>query len=73
MFALKVTTLIGVVGYVWAQVGLRQSLFQAHFEEQKLNLTNIQSTESYTTLVHPRFPSYGVRIKKTDFCDPTVK
>lgn len=27
----------------------------------------------YTALTHPRFPAHQVRVKKTDFCDPTVK
>lgn len=27
----------------------------------------------FTTLAHPRFPAHQVRIKKTEFCDPTVK
>lgn len=29
--------------------------------------------ESFTTLVHPLFPEYKVRIKETDFCDDTVR
>lgn len=35
---------------------------------------NVLSTDSFTTLTHPVFPQYSVRIKKsTDFCDGTVK
>ncbi|EPS98584.1 hypothetical protein FOMPIDRAFT_1024590 [Fomitopsis schrenkii] len=30
------------------------------------------STDVYTTLSHPFFPNYNVRIKKSDFCDGTV-
>ena len=30
------------------------------------------STDVYTTLSHPLFPNYNVRIKKSDFCDGTV-
>ncbi len=32
----------------------------------------LSSTE-FTTLGHPKFPKYGVRIKKSDFCDGTVR
>lgn len=35
---------------------------------------NLLSTETSTTLKHPLFPTYSVRVKKsTDFCDGTVK
>ncbi|KAI0310446.1 serine carboxypeptidase [Amylostereum chailletii] len=30
-------------------------------------------TDAFTTLTHPVFPSYSVRIKQSDFCDTTVK
>ncbi|KAJ7737094.1 Alpha/Beta hydrolase protein [Mycena metata] len=30
------------------------------------------SHTAFTTLAHPEFPNYGVRIKKTDFCDEGV-
>ena len=31
------------------------------------------SASEYTTLGHPAFPNYNVRIKKSDFCDGTVQ
>ena len=31
------------------------------------------SVDSFTTFGHPYFPNHNVRIKKTDFCDGTVK
>jgi hypothetical protein len=34
---------------------------------------NKLSEEKYTSLGHPLFPHYGVRIKKSNFCDGTVK
>ncbi|KAL5531735.1 hypothetical protein ACEPAG_4612 [Sanghuangporus baumii] len=37
-----------------------------------MHLSSVQSTDVFTTLVHPDFPGHQVRIKKTDFCDPTV-
>ena len=33
----------------------------------------VLSVDSFTTLGHPYFPNHSVRIKKTDFCDGTVK
>jgi hypothetical protein len=36
------------------------------------SLTSITSEDSFTTLSHARFPHHSVRIKKSDFCDPTV-
>ena len=37
-----------------------------------INLSSIGDSE-YTALAHPRFPNHRVRIKKSNFCDPTVK
>lgn len=35
---------------------------------------SLLSTSTFTTLDHPAFPNYNVRIKRsTDFCDGTVK
>lgn len=34
---------------------------------------SLLSTEEFTTLGHPLFPNYDVRIKKSDFCDGTVR
>lgn len=31
------------------------------------------SVESFTTLGHPYFPKHSMRIKKSQFCDGTVK
>ncbi|KAJ7288107.1 Alpha/Beta hydrolase protein [Mycena rebaudengoi] len=33
---------------------------------------DILSETSFTALAHPEFPRYGVRVKKTNFCDETV-
>ena len=33
----------------------------------------VLSTTEFTTLAHPAFPKYNVRIKKSDFCDGTVR
>lgn len=39
---------------------------------QTYSLSSIASGD-YTALSHPRFPNHQVRVKKTQFCDPTVK
>ena len=36
------------------------------------HLSSIGDSE-FTALTHPRFPNQRVRIKKSNFCDPTVK
>lgn len=41
-------------------------------EVDTLHLSSITSDE-YNTLSHTRFPHHQVRVKKTQFCDPTVK
>ena len=35
-------------------------------------LASVSST-GFTTLTHPAFPEYGVRIKQSKFCDGTVR
>ncbi|OSD01828.1 peptidase S10 serine carboxypeptidase [Trametes coccinea BRFM310] len=35
-------------------------------------LSSIASRDEFTSLAHPRFPGHRVRLKKSDFCDPTV-
>ena len=45
---------------------------QSTFNFSKLHLTSV-SEDGFTTLAHPRFPSHQVRIKKSLFCDPTVR
>jgi hypothetical protein len=44
-----------------------QGLFTPFESLSKLSL------DSFTSLSHPLFPNYNVRIKKSDFCDGTVK
>lgn len=34
---------------------------------------SLLSTNQFTYLAHPAFPKYNVRIKKSDWCDGTVK
>ena len=39
----------------------------------RLPLAVATSVEAYTTLVNYRFPRHQIRVKKSNFCDPTVK
>lgn len=36
------------------------------------SLASLKSVDSFATLSHARFPHHHVRIKKSNFCDPTV-
>jgi hypothetical protein len=36
------------------------------------HLSSVTSTD-FTAISHPHFPNHQVRIKKSNFCDPTVK
>lgn len=36
-------------------------------------LSSIAAEDGFTVLSLPHFPAHQVRVKKTDFCDPTVK
>lgn len=35
-------------------------------------LSSISSVQDFTTLAHPLYPYHRVRVKKSNFCDPTV-
>ncbi|PBK73182.1 peptidase S10, serine carboxypeptidase [Armillaria solidipes] len=41
------------------------------YEPEDAQLSSLQS-DKFTVVSHPRYPGHRVRIKKTDFCDPTV-
>jgi hypothetical protein len=38
-----------------------------------LHLSSITNAHSYVALTHVKYPNHRVRVKKTNFCDPTVK
>ena len=38
-----------------------------------LLLSNLVPGDDFITLNHPSFPAHQVRVKKTEFCDSTVK
>ncbi|KIP09855.1 hypothetical protein PHLGIDRAFT_34220 [Phlebiopsis gigantea 11061_1 CR5-6] len=56
----------------WIQPGFAHVRNVASTEVQTLQLSSVTSQEEYTTLEHPKFRAHQVRIKKTEFCDPTV-
>ena len=37
------------------------------------SLASVTSYDEFVSLTHSRYPSHRVRVKKSDFCDPTVK
>lgn len=39
---------------------------------EQVQLSSV-SSDDYTLLSNPRFPGHQVRVKKSSFCDPTVK
>jgi len=46
--------------------------FEAPRDVPSLNLSSLPSAD-FTILSHPMFPQHSVRIKRSHFCDPTVK
>jgi hypothetical protein len=46
--------------------------YEAQWQVPSLNLTSVPS-EDFINLVHPAYPNHAVRIKRSHFCDPTVK
>ena len=44
-----------------------------NFTVSTRSLASVNSRDEFLALSHPRFPAHQLRIKKTEFCDPTVK
>ncbi|KIK51960.1 hypothetical protein GYMLUDRAFT_50249 [Collybiopsis luxurians FD-317 M1] len=75
------TTATLVLGVVSSQLPLassslnlntsRQSWINSEFFTPLESLSYVKEAE-FSTLKHPFFPRYSVRIKKSSFCDPTV-
>lgn len=61
------------------QVPFNTNSFSAHLQAHDLGLfrpvesLTALSESSFTTLGHPLFPNYGVRIKQSRFCDESVR
>jgi hypothetical protein len=72
---------LSLVGYILAQgfsFGVQETatsfppILPLGRNVTEMHLSEFGSTGEFTTLVHPKFPHHQVRVKKTDFCDPTV-
>jgi len=46
--------------------------FEVNVLAEQLHLSSISSEETFVTLKNPKDPSRKVRVKKTNWCDPTV-
>ncbi|KIJ27001.1 hypothetical protein M422DRAFT_191548, partial [Sphaerobolus stellatus SS14] len=65
---LTLTTLWLLIPVLGSQVPFNT---ESSLQVTPLHLNSI--SETFTALKHPSFPAHQVRIKRTDFCDPTVK
>lgn len=67
----------GILGLVASVAGSVQSAFSFNNYDDGLfspmEDLGLLSASQFTTLGHPLFPDYNVRIKKSDFCDGTVR
>jgi hypothetical protein len=65
----------GLPGYASVNISTKHADVASDLipEVSARRLSSIISKEDFTVLSHPEFPGHGVRVKKTDFCDPTVK
>lgn len=52
---------------------LLNSEVSAGANHTSIQLSSIAANDGFTVLSLPQFPAHQVRVKKTDFCDPTVK
>ena len=72
--SLRIWFAFGLLLYV---VSATQVLFSN--EQEESNSLEVSSmdlsaiSQEFTVLSHPRFPTHQVRIKRSDFCDPTVR
>ena len=72
--------LAGGVAAQFAKIPYQKSLpgniqlgLQTVANDTTLQLSSITEEHAYTALTHPAFPAHQVRVKRTKFCDPTVK
>ena len=68
---------IALITNAWAQqltlsFGTKFDSYDAELFAPLEDLSLLSTTE-FTTLGHPAFPKYDVRIKKSNFCDGTVR
>ncbi|GJE98978.1 peptidase S10, serine carboxypeptidase [Phanerochaete sordida] len=72
LLALAVSSVVGAVQQPFALGGGNFESYDAGLFSPMEDL-GLLSTSEFTTLGHPAFPNYNVRIKKSDFCDGTVR
>ena len=72
-----IAPLIGLAAAVVAQGQIQTFLSPAEHSDLTnslgFELSAIAQQDAYVALTHRRFPAHQVRVKKTAFCDPTVK
>lgn len=77
--ALRAAALAVLIIYAWPLAGAIQALFSASTNIRENSIftpvgtLEVLSESAFTTLAHPAFPAYGVRLKKSQFCDGGVK
>jgi hypothetical protein len=67
---LRYSTPVGVVN-PWVHCPFDTDSLQPEFEP--VGKLSAVGSDQWTTLHHPVFPGYSVRIKQSHFCDTTVK
>jgi hypothetical protein len=64
---------LGASQAVWGTPGINAALDTAAPTFAPVGTLDVLSEASFTTLTHPEFPNYDVRIKKSNFCDEGVR
>lgn len=72
LLGLAVSSAVGNTQKPFAVGGDRFASYDAGLFSPTEDL-GLLSTSDFTTLGHPAFPKYNVRIKKSDFCDGSVR
>ncbi|KAJ7804149.1 Alpha/Beta hydrolase protein [Mycena olivaceomarginata] len=72
--ALRAAALTVLIIYGWTLVGAIQAFLSTSTNIRNSTFTPVGTLEvlsesAFTTLAHPAFPAYGVRLKKSQFCD----
>ncbi|KAJ7850096.1 serine carboxypeptidase [Mycena leptocephala] len=63
---------LGASQAVWGTPGISAALDTTAPTFAPVGTLDVLSEASFTTLTHPEFPNYDVRIKKSNFCDEGV-
>lgn len=75
--SLRIATIAVAFLSAWSRAGAVQAVFSTTADPGQpfapVGTLDVLSETSFTALTHPEFPNYGVRIKKSNFCDEGVK